>query len=59
MKVFLNIQKSNEDKELDIKFYQAVEIALKRQKLSGKPVARFNETGAFLEYPDGTIKREN
>lgn len=58
MKVFLNSQKSNEDKELDIKFYQAVEIALERQKSSGKPVARFNETGAFLEYPDGTIKKE-
>lgn len=58
MKVFINTQKSKEDQKLDDKFCRAVEIAIERQKSSGKPVARFNETGAFLEYPDGTIKKE-
>ena len=59
MKVFINTQKSKEDQILDDKFCQAIETAIERQKALGKPVARYNETGAFLEYPNGTIKREN
>ena len=58
MKVFVNKELTNEDKELDLSFRQAVEAAIERQMALGKPVARFNETGAFLEYPDGTIKKE-
>lgn len=58
MKVFVNKELTNEDKELDLSFRQAVEAAIERQKALGTPVARYNEMGAYLEYPDGTIKKE-
>lgn len=58
MKVFVNKELTNDDKELDFSFRQAVEIALERQKSSGNPIARYDGRKAYLEYPDGTIKKE-
>lgn len=49
---------TKEDAKQDKLFKEAVKMAVKRQQLLGKPVARYDAvTGkAYLEYPDGKRK---
>ena len=46
---------SDRDREMDIRAQKAVEKALERTRIFGKPIARYDrETGtAYLEYADG------
>jgi hypothetical protein len=54
-KVIYSAKPTKEDAKQNKLFKEAVKLAVKRQKLLGKPIARYDAaTGkAYMEYPDG------
>ena len=49
---------SESDKEMDRRAKKAVSQAIERAQFLGRPVARYDETGAYLEFPDGSRQYE-
>ncbi len=49
---------SSSDKEMDIRAREAVEAAIKKAKICGKPVARYDSVNksAYIETSDGERK---
>ena len=56
--VHYSAKPTKEDAKQNKLFKEAVKLAVKRQKLLGKPVARYDaSTGkAYMEYPNGKHK---
>ena len=50
-----NRSRSENDKDMDVRAVSAVHEAIKKAKVTNKPIARFDNTRKkpYLEYPDG------